>query len=120
MRIFWGESFKAAIDRYHASKSITDQSMAFRQLLRRFIDACNAVAYAHSRGVIHRDLKPQNIMLGPFGETLVVDWGLAKAGVDPNVAEPANKRARPTRSCYRPRMVRRRPPRDRSSARPDT
>ena len=54
------------------------RSLAFRRLLRCVIDACNAVAYAHSRGVIHRDLKPDNIMLGPFGETLVVDWGLAK------------------------------------------
>ena len=49
------------------------------ELLRRFVDVCNAVAYAHSRGVLHRDLKPANIMLGPYGETLVVDWGLAKA-----------------------------------------
>ena len=54
----------------------------FRQLLRRFIDACNAVAYAHSRGVVHRDLKPENIMLGRFGETLVVDWGVAKLLAD--------------------------------------
>ena len=49
-----------------------------RGLLQRFITICETIAYAHDQGVVHRDLKPSNIMLGPYGETLVMDWGLAK------------------------------------------
>lgn len=45
--------------------------------LRIFLRICEAVAFAHSHGVLHRDLKPSNIMVGPFGETLVMDWGIA-------------------------------------------
>ena len=52
------------------------------RLVRLFLQAANAVAYAHSRGVIHRDLKPSNIMIGPFEEVLVLDWGMAKVVED--------------------------------------
>ena len=54
------------------------ESVASPDRLRIFLRVCDAVAFAHARGVLHRDLKPANIMVGPFGEVLVMDWGLAK------------------------------------------
>ena len=88
MRFIRGESFSAAIREFHrragelsetdGGRSRSMWGIEFRQLLGRFLDVCDAIDYAHSRGVLHRDLKPANIMLGRYGETLVVDWGLAK------------------------------------------
>ena len=92
MRFIKGDTFRSAITEWHDSFNSVNESsesrLAFRSLLARFIDACHAIAYANNRGVLHRDIKPSNIMLGKYGETLVVDWGLAKKIDRTNPADP--------------------------------
>jgi len=99
MRFIKGDSLKEAADAFHGRSGAAQgdrgdarktrdaarpadpgqSSLDVRKLLLRFLDVCNAVEYAHSRGVLHRDIKPSNIIVGKHGETLLVDWGLAKA-----------------------------------------
>jgi serine/threonine protein kinase/WD40 repeat protein len=91
MRFIKGEELKVRIQDFHLGRKKKTQPFdcpELRSLLRRFTDVCNAIDYAHDRGVLHRDLKPGNVMLGKHGETLVVDWGLAKPMKQPAEADP--------------------------------
>jgi eukaryotic-like serine/threonine-protein kinase len=67
MKLVRGDRLDAAI----ASRTLNER-------LDLFLRICEAVSFAHAHGIVHRDLKPQNVMLGPFGEVLVLDWGVAK------------------------------------------
>jgi serine/threonine-protein kinase len=92
MRFIRGDSLKEAIAAFHADEGLRSdpgrRALGLLKLLRRFLAVCDAIEYAHSRGVLHRDLKPSNVVLGKHGETLVVDWGLAKAlgRIEPGIA----------------------------------
>jgi PAS domain S-box-containing protein len=79
MRFVRGRTLTQASLEYHQKRAAgADASLDLAVLLQAFVMVCNTVGFAHSRGVIHRDLKGQNVILGDFGEVVVLDWGVAK------------------------------------------
>lgn len=74
MKLIHGITFLDAIKQYHKDKSRAE----LKRLVRCFVVVCKTMAIVHKKGIIHRDLKPANVMLGEHGETLLMDWGIAK------------------------------------------
>ncbi len=78
MKRISGENFFEALKRIARGDEKTAQEYPVRRRIEIVISACQALAYAHMRGVIHRDFKPENIWVGNFGEVVLLDWGVAK------------------------------------------
>jgi serine/threonine protein kinase len=100
MRFVSGRTLTESVADYHRKRvagAATRLDLA--GLLDAFVSVCRAVAYAHSRGILHRDLKGANVVLGGFGEVFLVDWGLAKSSADDG-AGPDVGAAPETASAY--------------------
>ncbi|MBL8820256.1 MAG: protein kinase [Planctomyces sp.] len=98
MRFVDGATLAELIQDFHSqiedSRSVF-ASQEFRRLITSLRSVCNIVSYAHNQGVVHRDIKPANILVGSFGETLLLDWGLARSGISVNSRDTDTPAATP-------------------------
>jgi serine/threonine-protein kinase len=79
MKFMRGQTLSERIIAHFKKRRDNDSDrVEFLEMMSSFVGICNAIGYAHSRGILHRDLKPQNVMMGAFGEVILLDWGLAK------------------------------------------
>ena len=88
MKMVKGRSLAQVLDELRQNPKTADKEFSLGKLLNILVSVCNALAYAHSCGLVHRDLKPANIMIGDFGEVYVMDWGLAKVLKSGRAAAP--------------------------------
>lgn len=80
MKLVRGRSLAEIVRELRTGGGAAERRHSLSRLIGIFISVCHALEFAHWRGVVHRDLKPSNIMIGDFGEVMVMDWGLARAG----------------------------------------
>ena len=78
MKYVEGETLESVIEKLAAGDPVTHRHYPFERRVEIFKGILEAMAYAHDKGIVHRDIKPANIMIGPYGEVVVMDWGLAK------------------------------------------
>ncbi len=87
MKLIEGRTLRDILKDIREGNADTTHRYPLSRLLTIFQKVCDGISYAHSRGVIHRDLKPDNVMIGEFGEVLILDWGLAKVLSEPGQAD---------------------------------
>jgi serine/threonine-protein kinase len=89
MKRIRGMTFERIVDALRMGEEDAMRQFSRRKLLTAFASVCHAVDFAHARGVVHRDIKPGNVMLGDFGEVYLLDWGLAKVVGAPDPRLPS-------------------------------
>jgi len=88
MKLVEGYTLREVLDTSREEGTLPVDGYGFHRLVTILIQIANALDYAHTHGVVHRDIKPANILMGPFGEVLLLDWGLAKVWSESGEPEP--------------------------------